>query len=191
MVARGCLRDEKIICTATGTHTRWPAPSRAIFRGMNTHAGPRVGIPLRPDRTALAADAKRSFIRAATATALSQIQKTNAERILNEAWPNDARAALIVRSPVTPMKSGDYPGGVLTGLMQLAPKSAAVRLFELAVQVNLKGLSQFSFPLASSFTAAQFFEEGQPISVGIGDFVGMQLGPTKKNCVARGVVERA
>ena len=133
-------------------------------------AAPRQGIPLRPDRDAVARDWRRSFIRASTANALSRMQKeTGAEEIVRTNWPDDARAAVIARSAMSPMRVGDYPGDVVAELMLLSPDSAAAQLLGLATKVNLSGISSFSFPLSTSFTAAKFCEEGFPISVEQGD----------------------
>jgi hypothetical protein len=143
------------------------AGSRAMMPGMNAPA--RQGIPLRPDRDAVAREWRRSFVNDATVTVLSRIRKTDAREIERE-----------IRSPVTPIKVGDYPGDVVAKLMLLAPQSAAAKLFGLAIKIDLAGIASFSFPLASSFTAAQFVEEGMPISVGMGTFAGMPLGPVRK-----------
>jgi hypothetical protein len=145
------------------------------------------GIPLRPDRDAVARDWKRGFIRSATATVLGRIQKTSADAILRESWPNDRTAELIVRAPVVPMKAADFPGGSVVKLMLLAPRSAAARLFELATVVDLKGLSQFSFPLPTNFSNAVFIGEGSPIPVKQGVFAGMPVGPVHKLAVLAGL----
>jgi len=134
-----------------------------------------------PTRAALDADWRRSLVRAATSVVLSQIQKNaDAEAILRENWPDDVRAGLILRGPVEPMKQSALPGDAVARLMLLAPRSAAAVLFESAVKVDLTGISQFSFPLASSFTEAQFVGEGMAIPVGQGSFAGMPLGPVRK-----------
>ncbi|KRR14534.1 hypothetical protein [Bradyrhizobium valentinum] len=126
-------------------------------------------IPLRPDRDATAREWRRSFVNNATVTVLSRIRKTSPEEIRLE-----------LRGAVEPMKAADYPGGTVAKLMLLAPTSAAAKLFELAVKVDLSGASSFSFPLASMFTEAKFVEEGFPIPVGQGTFEGMPLGPVRK-----------
>jgi hypothetical protein len=122
-----------------------------------------------PSRADFAAQWRKSFVDDATVTVLSRIRKTSADEVRRE-----------IRSPTTPIKVGDYPGGTVAKLMLLAPTSAAAKLFELATKIDLAGIASFSFPLASSFTAAQFVEEGQPISIGMGAFTGMPLGPIKK-----------
>lgn len=132
-----------------------------------------------PSRAALDADWHRSFVRTSTAAVLGQIQRTFAETIL-QTWPDDARAGLILRGAVEPTKLSALSGNAVTKILHLAPRSAAARLFESAVKIDLTGVSSFSFPLATSFTEATFVEEGYPIPLGQGDFAGMPLGPVRK-----------
>jgi hypothetical protein len=143
-----------------------------------------------PSRSEIDSSWRRSFVRSATATALSRVRKDmgSAERILREAWPHDRNADLIVRSPSGPPTSvGDFPGAAVAKLMLLAPKSAAAQLFALAMSVDLKGIAQFTFPLPTNFTAATFVGEGQPISVRQGNFAGMTVGPLRKLALIAGL----
>ena len=134
-----------------------------------------------PSRADLATEWRRSFVRASTAKVLAQIRKApDVDAILRANWPTDERARLIVRGAVEPLKQAGMPGNVITQLIALSPESAAARLFQSAVQIDLTGTSQFSFPFASSFDTAAFIEEGMPIPVGQGVFAGMPLGPIKK-----------
>ncbi|MEY9183143.1 hypothetical protein ABIG06_004724 [Bradyrhizobium sp. USDA 326] len=126
-------------------------------------------IPLRPDPNAVAREWRASFIDDATVTVLSRMRKTGADEVRLE-----------LRAPVEPLKQGDVPGDSVAALMLLAPQSAAAKLFGLAVNVDLAGISSFSFPLPSNFTEAKFVAEGAPISVGMGAFAGMLLGPVRK-----------
>ena len=104
-----------------------------------------------PSRADLATEWRRSFVRASTAKVLAQIEKlltltrscAQIGRLTNA--PDDFRGA------VEPLKQAGMPGNVVTQLISLAPESAAARLFQSAVQVDLSGTSQFSFPFASSF----------------------------------------
>ncbi len=150
--------------------------------GMSTALAPaRQGIPFRPDPSAKARAWRESFIRAATARVLSRIQKTSVEAVLRDAaWQHDNLTGLILRAPVEPLKQADLPGDAVAALMLLAPSSAAAKLFDLAVKVDLSGISSFSFPLPSNFTEAKFVIEGEPISIGQGTFEGMPLGPVRK-----------
>jgi hypothetical protein len=147
---------------------------------MNAQA--RVGIPLRPDPLARDREWRQSFVRSAAATVLSRIQKDTGspEQIVRAHWPNDDRAAVIVRGAVTPLMQGDYPGSTVARLLLLAPKSGAAQLFPLATVVDLKGVSSFSFPLPTNFANAGFVPEGQPIPLRQGVYVGMPVGPVRK-----------
>jgi hypothetical protein len=189
MVARGCLRDEEIICTATGTHTRWPAPSRGIFRGMNTHAGPRVGIPLRPDRTALAAEQRRSLIRAVTGFAFSSQRP---EHYVEASWSNDHLASLIVKvatkvaikaatePPMTIAASGLPEAVALNVLPTLAPMSAATRLFAKCMRVSLDGVNKISVPRVVPGKTPIFVAEAAPVPVIKLNATAATIGPAKK-----------
>jgi len=149
---------------------------------MSTALAPaRQGIPFRADPSAKERAWVESFIRAATVRVLSRIQKTSVESILRDAgWQHDSLTGLILRAAVEPLKQGDLPGDSVAPLMLLAPQSAAAKLFDLAVKVDLSGISSFSFPLPSNFTEAKFVIEGEPISVGQGTFTGLPLGPVRK-----------
>ncbi len=147
-------------------------------------------IPLRPDPTARDREWKRSFIRAATCTALAELQKSNmgsAEQVLRANWPADDRAQLIVRGAVTPMQQGDYPGSSVVKLLQLASRSTAAQLFPLATTVSLVGTSSFQYPLATNFAAAAFVAENAPIPLRQGSFVGMPVGPVRKLALLAGL----
>jgi hypothetical protein len=133
-----------------------------------------------PTRADLAADWKRSFVRASTAIVIAKLQKSNAVEIQRANWPNDRNAELIVRGAVTPITQFDYPGATVAKLMLLAPKSGAAQLFPLATVVDLKGIASFSFPLPTNFADAGFIAEGAPIPLRQGVFVGMPVGPVRK-----------
>ena len=49
-----------------------------------------------------------------------------------------------------------------------------------AARIDLTGTASVNFPIASSFSAAAFVGEAEPIRVAQGDFDGMQLGPVRK-----------
>jgi hypothetical protein len=143
-----------------------------------------------PSRSERDADWKRGFIRAATGIVLSKIRKDagSPEQLVRANWPMDRTAAeLIVRAPVRPAEVGDYPGGTVAKLMLLAPRSLAAQLLPQAMTVDLKGVTQFSFPLPTIYNAAQFVAEGVPIAVRQGNFTGMMIGPVKKIALIAGL----
>jgi hypothetical protein len=135
-----------------------------------------------PSRSEIDAGWKRSFIRAATSVVLSKVRRDlgSPQQVLRANWPNDDRAAVITRGAVEPMKVGDFPGSSVVRLLQLAPKSAAAQLFPSATVIDLDGISQCSFPLASSFAAAGFIAEGAPIPLRQGVYQGFTVGPVRK-----------
>ena len=134
-----------------------------------------------PTLDMLQRDWRQSFIRAATANVIARIQKLpDAGAILRAAWPDDDRANLILRAPVEPTKLAALSGNAVTRLLLLAPKSAAARLLDTAIKIDLTGVSSFSFPLATNFTEATFIGEGMPIPVGDGTFAAMPVGPVRK-----------
>jgi hypothetical protein len=122
-----------------------------------------------PSRAALAAEWRNSFVRDATITVLARMRKTTADEIRLE-----------LRAPVSPMKAADYPGGTVAQLMILAPDSALSEILDLAIKVDLTGVSQFSFPRPSIFTEAHFVEEGAPIPAATGVFQNLLIGPVRK-----------
>ncbi|WP_354099347.1 hypothetical protein [Bradyrhizobium sp. S3.9.2] len=119
--------------------------------------------------TAAAREWRRSFVNDATIKTLARMRKTSADEIRLE-----------LRSAVEPMKAADFSGDTVAALMTLAPDSALTEILDLAVKIDLTGVSQFSFPLPGSFSNAVFVEEGFPIPVGQGAFEGLLIGPIKK-----------
>jgi len=141
---------------------------------MSTALAPaRQGIPFRADPNAKERAWRASFIRAATVIVLSKLRKTSAEEI-ERGFERESRAAVAV------MKRSDLPGDSVSRLLLLAPRSTAAQLFPLATTVDLIGVSSFNFQLPTSFAAAGFIAEGEPIPVRQGNFVGLPVGPTRK-----------
>jgi hypothetical protein len=65
---------------------------------------PTRGIPLRPDRAALAAEQRRSLHRALTAAVLKSgsASRIGPEDFARSAWPDDAQAARIAKAVSSP-----------------------------------------------------------------------------------------
>ena len=106
---------------------------------------------------------------------------TDPADMIQNAWPHDGQAALLVKAAVSPASTGSYPAfsGVRT-LSALAPDSAAVRLFERAVKINLAGLSTITVPNAATWPVGSFIAEGQPSSVAQFTTAAVTVGPARK-----------
>jgi hypothetical protein len=94
----------------------------------------------------------RSLQRAITASVLARIQKTAPEKVLRGAWPRDDGAAEIIRKgPVSPTATtGSFPAHDVVGAFKsLAPGSAAIKLFDLCVKLDLSGVSTIKVPGAA------------------------------------------
>jgi hypothetical protein len=139
-----------------------------------------------PSRDAIAAGWRRSFIRASTVRALVEVRQRSEIDVLNE-MEDDPSARLMTRGAVEPLKASDFPGSTLTGFKALAPRAASIAVLEMGVEVDLTGVDQYAFPLAESFTSAEFVAEGAPIKTGRGVFASMLLGPIKKIAMIAGL----
>jgi hypothetical protein len=158
------------------------------------NAPPRIGIPLRPDPAAYVAEQRRSLHRAATAIALTTGRKDlNAEQFLRRAWPDDARAGVILRAATTPTSTttSGLPAVTTVALFRsLAPASAALQLFERGMSVDLTGISAVTMPTLAALPAgAVFVAEGTPAPAIDLSFASISVGPTKKIVVLSAVSE--
>jgi hypothetical protein len=136
---------------------------------MNAAAAPRVGIPLRPDRNAVAADWRRSFVNDATVRTLAFLRKTSADEVRLE-----------LRSPSVPIKVGDYPGSSVTAVMILAQDTALAEILDLAIKVDLKGVAQLRLSSPTNFSQSVFVEEGFPIPAASGVLDSVLIDMVKK-----------
>jgi hypothetical protein len=144
----------------------------------------RQGIPLRFDRNALVENDRQSWCRAITARALATAQHDDPQKIIRAAWPNDAQAAVILRSAVSPTMTTDYPShDAVTVFKSLAPSSAAWQLFERAKQnkLDMRGVSTIRIPRVSNLPVAPIFVgEGRPGPVLMFTMAATTIGPVKK-----------
>jgi hypothetical protein len=146
---------------------------------MNPRPSP---IPLRPDPAAIAVAQHRSLVRAATALALGVVSHRPAAEILSRSWPSDRDAELVLRGAVAPTTTSSASAISIDAvgfLVSMAPQSAAARLFERALRINLAGIHATN--IARLVTPAPgFVAEGAPIAVVQGDADTTPVGPTFK-----------
>jgi hypothetical protein len=150
---------------------------------MNAPSPARQGIPFRPDRDALAADHRRSFVRACVALMLGARQGTAPERIIRS-W-DDPRAELILRaatSATTTSSASALQLQTTAILPLLAPASASARLLAMARPLDLAGLASIRLPFIgqSGRPPVPFVAEGSPGEVVNLILSAVVLGPTKK-----------
>ena len=147
---------------------------------MNARPTP---IPLRPDRLALERDQHRSLVRAATAVALGHIAHRPADEFLAAAWPGDDGAKMVLRAASTPATTTSASALAIDAvafLASMAPASAAARLFERALRINLQGIHATNIGRLVTVPAPGFVAEAMPIPVIAGDFDATALGPVFK-----------
>jgi hypothetical protein len=126
---------------------------------------------------------RQSWNRAIASLALAALRKhEDANKIVTDAWPSDARAALIVRGAVSPTSRADFPTiAAVTAFRSLAPSSAALQLFELGLALDLTGRTTIGVPaLASLPPQALFVAEGQPAPNTQWTFASTIVGPARK-----------
>jgi hypothetical protein len=142
---------------------------------------PLQGIPLRPDREAAACAERQSVIRAITAQTLACVDRRNPADVLREVWPHDVRAGQVVKAVVQPTSSADYPTWLRSApFALLAPTAAAVKLFDLALKVNLDGATQVSIPYPSTFPQPGFIPEGGAVPAPQFTTAAITVGPARK-----------
>jgi Phage capsid family len=140
-----------------------------------------AGIPLRPDRDALAAEQRRAVSRMLTAVAIGGLKRRAASAIMQEYWPGDTRAGMLTKGAVSPTSTASFPAATgVAFLPSLAPQSAGVRLFERSLKLDFAGVSTYSVPSAATFPPPLFVGESAAIPVVQGDLDTVTVGPTRK-----------
>jgi hypothetical protein len=133
----------------------------------------------------------RSLQRAITASVLAKIQKSTPEKVLRATWPRDDGAALILKGPVSPTGTSNFPAHDVVGAFKsLAPGSAALKLFDVCVKLDLSGLNTIKVPGAATLPAKPVFVgEGAPAPVVQLSMAGTVVGPARTVLVLSGVTE--
>jgi hypothetical protein len=146
-------------------------------------------IPLRPDPRALEHEQRRSLIRACTAVALGAVLHRAADEILAAAWPYDDGAKMVLRSAVVPTTTASVALAIdaVAFLVSMAPASAAARLFERALRINLAGIHATNIARLVTVPPPGFVAEAAPIPVIAGDFDSTPIGPVFKTAFIVGL----
>jgi hypothetical protein len=141
-----------------------------------------------PDRATFEREQRRSLNRSITARALAEVSHADAAEVVARAWPHDGKAALLAKAAVSPSSTGNYPTfSVVKTLAALAPESAAVRLFERAVKIDLDGVSSVTMPYAATWPLSGFIGEGAPAPVAQFTTASETVGPARKILVMAAV----
>jgi hypothetical protein len=124
----------------------------------------------------------RSFTRAVTASVLGVIQEESPEKILRRTWARDEGARqILTRAAVSPTSTATYPSlDVIGSFVSLAPGSAALKLFDQSVKVDLSGITTVSIPHPTGVPAPAFVSEGAPAPVVMFSTAKTTIGPTCK-----------
>jgi hypothetical protein len=125
---------------------------------------------------------RRSWHRGIAARALATLRNDDPARIAKTAWPNDARAQLITRGAVSPTSTANFPANdVVSAFRSIAPGSAALALFDLALKIDMQGVSTVAVPNVASLPPAPVFvAEGAPGPAVQWTFGKAVLGPVRK-----------
>jgi hypothetical protein len=143
-------------------------------------------IPLRPDRYALEHEQRRSLTRAITAIALAGTTRSPST-VLKSAWPYDDAAGLILRAAVSPTLTSTYPAfQAATVLPNLAPASAAIRLFNASLTLDMAGINTVRVPHAVTVPAPIFVPEGSAAPTVQLSLAATDVGPVRKIDPGRG-----
>src|SRR5262245_43433525 len=143
------------------------------------------GIPLVPanDAELVRAD-RRSFHRMLAARVFAHIHAQLPEDIIARSWPADNTAAWLTKASVSP-DSTTGSAGVLAitrtnPLLLVAPRSAAARLFQECLRVDLAGINAINVPHVSLHPVPIWVAEGGPTPVVQGAVGKVTVGPTRK-----------
>ena len=146
-------------------------------------------LPLRIDAGALVASERRSFLRATTALAIAAVRKTDPAAVLKATWPDDRGAAIVLRAASSPTTTANFPVQNIIGLFQsIAPKSAALELFNAGRTVDLTGINSVVIPRAvAPLPVSPFVAEGAPGPVVMGLTGSFSVGQCRKLLIMAGV----
>jgi hypothetical protein len=120
-------------------------------------------LPLVPEDVRNGAAERRSWHRALTAKVLGKARNAFEQDVLEATWPSDKRAASILRAVSIPSTSASFPLISPTTLLRnLAPASAAMKLFAAGLEVDLGGIYSVAVPHITPPPLAVFVAEGAP-----------------------------
>jgi hypothetical protein len=149
-------------------------------------------IPLRPDPGAARAAERRSLDRALAAIVLTR-SETDPAVYARRNWPDDAQALRIVKAASSPTSTSDAGALLLSAagvFRSLAPTSAALKLFDRGLAVDLSGLASVRIPsITTALPTSLFVGEGAPAPAINLNFSSSAVGPVKKLTLIAAVSE--
>ena len=154
------------------------------------HMKPANAISLRPDPGAMLQSTRRSWLNVITAHALAAGSREDPAKLLKRNWPDDARAALIMRGAVSPTTSEIYPAYDPVGpFRSTAPGAALPKLLDRgALKLNMQGVHTIRIPHVAGLPPVPVFVgEGQAAPNLQWTFASTTLGPVKKVLVLSAV----
>ncbi|MGY8677107.1 hypothetical protein Q2941_04740 [Bradyrhizobium sp. UFLA05-153] len=142
----------------------------------------KIDRPFLPDPVLMRSNEQRSWYRAITADALSKLGRGKPETILKSEWPRDERAALIHKAAVSPTSTAQFPPHTIVETFRsLAPGSAAIKLFNLGLKLDLNSATTVTVPNAVAQAGVPIFVgEGLPAPAVQLSFAGAVVGPARK-----------
>jgi hypothetical protein len=142
------------------------------------------GIPLRPDLGATIRRERRAIERSLAGCVLAKIHNARPIQFVERQWSDDSRAAILTRAAVSPDSTTGSASALsvarVSPLLLIAPPSAAAKLFDRALKVDLTGIAQVNVPHVAAHPAPLFVGEGEPIPVVQAATSGAVIGPAHK-----------
>jgi hypothetical protein len=155
-----------------------------------------MGIPLRPDPTALRTMQRRSFNRAVAAMAMTARRGTTSsgtqpEEVLRANWADDDAAGRILKAASSPLTTSGFEAIQSTRVLpQIAPDCASSKLLAMGAQIDLAGINSVRLPYIGYTgrpAAPMFVAEAAPAPVPNLSTSGAILGPTCKVLILAGI----
>jgi len=126
---------------------------------------------------------RRALNRALAALALGASRRRTPADILKGAWPNDRTAEAVLKAATSPLTTGNFPGTTRTpSLQNIAPQSAALKLFELGLALDLTGVATVKVPRVDAPPVGVFVGEGKPAPALQLLTGASSIGPPRKFC---------
>jgi hypothetical protein len=138
----------------------------------------------------------RSYWRGVTARAVGFVNGQDPSKTVARMWPSDEGAAIVTRASVNPADrattgwAAEFAGNVVGPFLSgIAVKSAAARLFQECLRLELSGHNAALLPAMTTFPTSSFVAEGAPIPAVQGVFANVTLGPVRKLALITGMTE--
>jgi hypothetical protein len=140
-------------------------------------------IPFRPDADAVVRRERTAIHRSLAAHVCGKIHNQRPSDFAEKSWPEAERVHFLTRAASSPTDTTSASALSITKVSPLflvAPGSAAAKLFNMAMKVDLSGIQTVSVPYVVSHPLLLWTAEGAPIAVAQAQTGAAVIGPARR-----------